>query len=230
MKGKRSMTIILLSALGFASIGASCQGVDTQASESYQFHSKKPSNQYVRMAIPSNTFSIDSNEANSNEIETNEVEEVSTKPVDNPAEAPREEPPAPETVDHKGNDVEEHPETVTLGDYTYHKINDEKFKSHIAIAEKHGANLYGIPESDGFMIYHDTKGILLSMSTGAAGTDPTHAEVLIDYFSTDDWSEYTGIVEGIKHVLETGEEVNVDLGDYVGYFISLEDGMIVVFY
>lgn len=220
MKGKRSMVIILLSALGFASIGASCQGVDTQASESYQFHSKKPSNQYVRMAIPSNTFSIDNNEAE-------EVAEVSTKPVEKPTEPPREDPPAPETVDHR---EAEQPETVTLGDYTYHKINDEKFKNHIAIAEKHGANLYGIPNSDGFMIYHETEGILLSMSTGAAGTDPTHAEVLVDYFSTDDWKEYTGIVEGIKHVLETGEEVNVDLGDYVGYYISLDEGRIVVFY
>ncbi|WP_226682296.1 hypothetical protein [Sutcliffiella horikoshii] len=217
------MTIIFLSALGFASIGASCQGVETQASISYQLHTKKPSNQYVRMAIPSNTFSIDTSEVE-------EVTKVSTKPVENPSEAPREEPPAPETVDQKDDEVEEQPETVTLGDYTYHKINDEKFKNHIAIAEKHGANLYGIPNSDGFMIYHETEGILLSMSTGAAGTDPTHAEVLIDYFSTDDWSEYTGIVEGIKHVLETGEEVNVDLGDYIGYFISLDDGMIVVFY
>lgn len=220
MKGKRSMVIILLSALGFASIGASCQGVDTQASESYQFHSKKPSNQYVRMAIPSNTFSIDNNEAE-------EVAEVSTKPVEKPTEPPREDPPAPETVDHR---EAEQPETVTLGDYTYHKINDEKFNNHIAIAEKHGANLYGIPNSDGFMIYHETEGILLSMSTGVAGTDPTHAEVLVDYFSTDNWKEYTGIVEGIKHVLETGEEVNVDLGDYVGYYISLDEGRIVVFY
>lgn len=223
MKEKRSMAIILLSALGFASIGASCQGVDTQASESYQFHSKKTSNQYVRMAIPSNTFSIDNNEAE-------EVTEVSTQPVENPTEAPREDPPAPETVDHKKDKVEEQPETVTLGDYTYHKINDEKFKNHIAIAEKHGANLYGIPNSDGFMIYHETEGVLLSMSTGAAGTDPTHAEVLIDYFSTDDWMEYTGIVDGIKHVLETGEEVSVDLGNYVGYFISLDNGSIIVLY
>ncbi|UAL46757.1 hypothetical protein [Sutcliffiella horikoshii] len=228
MKEKRSMAIILLSALGFASIGASCQGVDTQASESYQFHSKKTSNQYVRMAIPSNTFSIDNNEADSNEAE--EVTEVSTQPVENPTEAPREDPPAPETVDHKKDKVEEQPETVTLGDYTYHKINDEKFKNHIAIAEKHGANLYGIPNSDGFMIYHETEGVLLSMSTGAAGTDPTHAEVLIDYFSTDDWMEYTGIVDGIKHVLETGEEVSVDLGNYVGYFISLDNGSIIVLY
>ncbi|ART77862.1 hypothetical protein B4U37_18290 [Sutcliffiella horikoshii] len=228
MKGKKSMAIILLSALGFASIGASCQGVDTQASESYQFHSKKPSNQYVRMAIPSNTFSIDSNEADTNEVV--EVTEVSTEPVENPTEAPRDEPSTPETIDHKNNDVEEQPETVTLGDYTYHKIYDEKFKSHIAIAEKHGANLYGIPESDGFMIYHETEGILLSMSTGAAVADPTHAEVLIDYFSADTWTEYTGIVEGIQHVLETGEEVNVDLGNYVGYFISIDNGKIVVFW
>ncbi|WP_010196551.1 hypothetical protein [Bacillus sp. m3-13] len=220
MKGKRSMTIILLSALGFASIGASCQGVDTQASESYQFHSKKTSNQYVRMAIPSNTFSID------------EAEEASTKPIETPTEDPPKNSPAPETVtvDHKEDDVEEPTETVTLGDYTYHKINDEKFTSHIAIAEKHGANLYGIPYSDGFMIYHETEGILLSMSTGVAVADPVHAEVLIDYFSTDDWAEYTGIVEGIQHVLETGEEVNVDLGDYVGYFISLDNGRIVVSY
>ncbi|WP_404445012.1 hypothetical protein LG307_18360 [Sutcliffiella horikoshii] len=224
MKGKRSMAIILLSALGFASIGASCQGVDTQASESYQFHSKKPSNHYVR----TKTFSIDTNEADTNEVE--EVTEVSTKPIANPAVAPREEPPAPETVDHKDDEVEEQPETVTLGDYTYHKINDEKFINHIAIAEKHGANLYGIPNSDGFMIYHETEGILLSMSTGAAGTDPTHAEVLIDYFSTGDWMEYIGIVDGINHVLETGEEVSVDLGDYVGYFISLYNGRIVVLY
>ncbi|TYS60197.1 hypothetical protein FZC74_08640 [Sutcliffiella horikoshii] len=228
MKGKKSMAIILLSALGFASIGASCQGVDTQASGSYQFHSKKPSNQYVRMAIPSNTFSIDSNEADTNEVV--EVTEVSTEPVENPTEAPRDEPSTPETIDHKNNDVEEPTETVTLGDYTYHKINDEKFKSHIAIAEKHGANLYGIPESDGFMIYHETEGILLSMSTGAAVADLTHAEVLIDYFSADAWTEYTGIVEGIQHVLETGEEVNVDLGDYVGYFIGIDNGNIVVFW
>ncbi|MGD6777761.1 hypothetical protein [Sutcliffiella horikoshii] len=228
MKGKRRMTIILLSALGFSSIGASCQGVDTQASESYQFHSKKPSNQYVRMAIPSNTFSIDSSEIDSNEAE--KVTEVSTKPVETPTEAPSEDPPAPETVDHKEDDVQEPTETVTLGDYTYHKINDEKFKSHIAIAEKHGANLYGIPESDGFMIYHETEGILLSMSTGAAVADPVHAEVLIDYFSADAWTEYTGIVEGIQHVLETGEEVNVDLGNYVGYFISIDNDKIVVFW
>lgn len=224
MKSKRSMTIILLSALGFASIGASCQGVDTQASESYQFHSKKPSNQYVRMAIPSNTFSIDSSE----EVDT----EVSTETVATTTEAPSEDSPKlePEKVDHKIDKVEEQPETVTLGDYTYYRIHDERFSSHIAIAEKYGANLYGIPESDGFMIYHETEGVLLSMSTGATVTDPTHAEVLIDYFSTDDWTEYTGIVEGIKHVLETGEEVNVDLGDYVGYYISLDDGRIVVFY
>ncbi|NLP52293.1 hypothetical protein [Bacillus sp. RO1] len=219
MKNKRSMTIILLSALGFASIGTACQGVETQAIESYQFHSTKPSFQYVRMAIPSHTFSIDSNEVE-------EITEVSTQSVEKPTETPREEPPAAEPVDHKEDEVE----TVTIGDYTYHRILDEKFTSHIAIAEKHGANLYGIPESDGFMIYHEAEGILLSMSTGAAVADVEHVEVLIDYFSTEDWTEYTGLVENIKHVLETGEEVNVDLGDYVGYFISLDNGKIVVFW
>lgn len=210
---------MLLSALGFASIGTACQGVETEASESYQFHSTKPSNQYVRMAIPSNTFSIDSNEVK-------EITEVSAQPVEKPTETPREEPPAAEPVDH----VEDEVETVIIGDYTYHKILDERFKSHITIAEKHGAHLYGIPESDGFMIYHESEGILLSTSTGAAMADVEHAEVLIDYFSTEDWTEYTGIVEGIKHVLETGEEVSVDLGDYVGYFISLDNGRIVVFW
>ncbi|MEA3320321.1 MAG: hypothetical protein U9Q88_09855 [Bacillota bacterium] len=219
MKGKRSISIVLLSALGFASIGTACQGVETEASESYQFHSTKPSNQYVRMAIPSNTFSIDSNEVK-------EITEVSAQSVEKPTETPREEPPAAEPVDH----VEDEVETVIIGDYTYHKILDERFKSHITIAEKHGAHLYGIPESDGFMIYHVSEGILLSMSTGAAMADVEHAEVLIDYFSTEDWTEYTGIVEGIKHVLETGEEVSVDLGDYVGYFISLDNGRIVVFW
>jgi hypothetical protein len=175
------------------------------------------------MAIPSNTFSIDSNEVK-------EITEVSAQSVEKPTETPREEPPAAEPVDHVEDEVENEVETVIIGDYTYHKILDERFKSHITIAEKHGAHLYGIPESDGFMIYHETEGILLSMSTGAAMADVEHAEVLIDYFSTEDWTEYTGIVEGIKHVLETGEEVSVDLGDYVGYFISLDNGRIVVFW
>ncbi|TYS67076.1 hypothetical protein FZC76_16250 [Sutcliffiella horikoshii] len=223
MKGKRSISIVLLSALGFASIGTACQGVETHTSESYQFHSTKPSNQYVRMSIPSNTFSIDSNKVE-------EITEVSAQSVENSTETPQENPPAPETVDHKEDEVENQVETVTIGDYTYHKILDDRFKSHIAIAEKHDAHLYGIPESDGFMIYHETEGILLSMSTGAAVAEVEHAEVLIDYFSTEGWSEYEGIVEGINHVLDTGEEVNVDLGDYVGYFISLDNGSIVVFW
>ncbi|MCG1021767.1 hypothetical protein [Sutcliffiella horikoshii] len=221
MKGKRSMTIILLSALGFASIGTSCQGVDTQASESYQLHSIKPTN--VRMAIPSTTFFIDSNQAE-------EGTEGRTETVEKPIEAPREDPPEPDTVDHNEDEVEEQTETVTIGDYTYHKINDDRFTKTIAIAEKYGADLYGIPESDGFMIYHKTEGILLSMSTGAAVAELANADVLMDYFSTGDWTEYTGIVEGIKHVLQTGEEINVDLGDYVGYLISLDNGRIVVFW
>ncbi|KMJ58827.1 hypothetical protein AB685_07030 [Bacillus sp. LL01] len=224
MKGKRSMAIVLLSALGFASIGSFCQGVETQASESYRFHSQKPSYQYVRMAIPTNTFHIDSNEV----VEVTEVN-VKTETVVNPTEVP-ETPLEPETVDRKEDEVEQQPEKVTIGDYTYHKIDDDRFTSDIAIAEKYGANLYGIPNSDGFMIYHETEGILLSMSTGAAVAELIYADVLIDYFSTEYWEEYPGIVDGINKVVETGQEVRVDLGDYIGYVISLDNGRVIVWW
>ncbi len=222
MKRKRGMAIVLLSALGFASIGASCQGVETQASESYQFHSKKPSNQYVRMTIPTNTFHIDSNEVE-------EVTEGSFQTEASPTEV-AEAPPVPVTVVHNDEEVEQPAETVTIGEYTYHKIDDEKFTSHIAIAKKYGANLYGIPESDGFMIYHESEGVLLFMSTGAAVAELAKADLIIDYFSTEDWTEYVGIVDGINQVLETGQEVRVDLGDYIGYVITLDNGRIVVWW
>jgi hypothetical protein len=220
LKGKKSMAIVLLSALGFASIGASCQGVETQASKSYDFHSIKPSNQYVRMAVPTNTFHIDGNK----------VEEV-TEVITNPTEVAGA-PPEPETVNHREDEVEEQtePQTVSNGDYTYHKIVDDRFKSTIAIAEKYGASLYGIPESDGFMIYHDTVGTLLFMSTGAAVAELANADVIIDYFSTGNWTEYPGIVEGIHEVVETGQEVRVDLGDYIGYVITMDNGKIVVWW
>lgn len=250
MKGKRSMAIVLLSSLGFASIGVSCQGIETQASESYQFHSKKPSNQYVRMEIPATTFLINSTEvedvkvvtevdtttnATTEETPTEAPIETPTKaPTETPTEAPTESPtettPQTETVAHNEEEVEQATETVTIGDYIYHRIHDERFSSHIAIAEKYGAHLYAIPESDGFIIYHETEGILLSMSTGAAVADLANADVLIDYFSTEYWTEYAGIVEGINQVLETGQEVRVDLGDYVGYVITLDSGRIVVWW
>lgn len=213
------MAAVLFIAIGFASIGISCQGVETKASESFQLHSIKPFSQPVRMSIPINAphteTIVDKEEDLTTEINVKSEEDITQEP----AEA--------ETIENK-EVMEQSVETVTIGDYTYHKIDDEKFTSHIEVAGKYGAKLYGIPESDGFMIYHDLDGILLSMSTGVAVTELAHMDVLVDYFSTEYWAQYPGIVEGINQVVETGEEVRVDLGDNNGYVIKLDDGNLVV--
>jgi hypothetical protein len=109
--------------------------------------------------------------------------------------------------------VEEKEETlaedsIMIGDYEYiNLMHEEKFQDWITVAEKYGATLYAIPYSDVFAIVKDEE-VLVGMSTGVASATPNHIDVLCDLMA-DKGEAAEEIIEGIKHVAQTGESVQL---------------------
>jgi hypothetical protein len=109
--------------------------------------------------------------------------------------------------------VEEKEETlaedsIMIGDYEYiNLMHEEKFQDWINVTEKYGATLYAIPYSDVFAIVKDEE-VLVGMSTGVASATPNHIDVLCDLMA-DKGEAAEEIIEGIKHVAQTGESVQL---------------------
>jgi hypothetical protein len=109
--------------------------------------------------------------------------------------------------------VEEKEETpaedsIMIGDSEYISLmHEEKFQDWINVAVKYEAMLYAIPYSDVFAIVKDGE-VLVGMSTGVASAMPNHLDILCDLMA-DKGESAEKLIEGIKHVAETGESVQL---------------------
>ena len=130
--------------------------------------------------------------------------------------------------------VEEKEETpaedsIMIGDSKYiNLMHEEKFQDWINVAVKYEAILYAIPYSDVFTIVKDGE-VLVGMSTGVASAMPNHIDILCDLMA-DKGESAEKLIEGIKHVAETGESVQLvgpqEFDD--DFSIEKQDGWIVV--
>ncbi|MEH6991472.1 hypothetical protein V7075_02045 [Neobacillus drentensis] len=97
---------------------------------------------------------------------------------------------------------------IMIGDEKYiNMMQEEKFQDWINVAVKYGATLYAIPYSDVFAIVKDGE-VLVGMSTGVASAAPNHIDTLCDLM-VDKGESAEKIIEGIKHVAQTGESVQL---------------------
>jgi hypothetical protein len=120
-------------------------------------------------------------------------------------------------------------DSIMIGDSEYiNLMHEEKFQDWINVAVKHGATLYAIPYSDVFAIEKDGE-VLVGMSTGVASATQNHIDILCDLM-VDKGEPAEKIIEGIKHVAQTGESVQLigpqEFGD--DYSIEKQDEWIVV--
>ncbi|WP_062104956.1 hypothetical protein [Bacillus niameyensis] len=147
------------------------------------------------------------------------VSEIENKVIDNQNQAAEN---SSEEIVKVAND-----EITIDGDRYVNIMHEEKFAALSNIAQKNDATLYAIPYSDCFAIVKDEAPIF-QMSTGIATSLVEDSEILLEFFADDDFKEYTGLLENIETVLETGKEVNIDLGNYLFYNIYEENGAIFV--
>ncbi len=136
-----------------------------------------------------------------------------------------------ESLESLVDEKEETPaeDSIIIGDTEYIKIShEEKFQDWLTVAEKYGAALYAIPYSDVFAIVKDEE-VLVGMSTGVASAAPNHIDILCDLMA--DKGEYSSeIIEGIQHVAQTGDSVQVNGPQEFGddFAINQQDEWIVV--
>ncbi|MFJ5762337.1 hypothetical protein ACIQAA_25075 [Neobacillus sp. NPDC093182] len=99
-------------------------------------------------------------------------------------------------------------DSIIIGDSEYiNLMHEEKFQDWITVAEKYGAALYAIPYSDVFAIVKDEE-VLVGMSTGVMSATPNHIDILCDLM-VDKGESAVKIIEGIHHVAQTGESVQL---------------------
>jgi D-lyxose ketol-isomerase len=164
------------------------------------------------------------------EEKEDEIQILSEEPTQSLLEEPKhsllEEPKQSVVVDKEKTPAED---SIIIDDTEYiNLMHEEKFNDWISVAEKYGATLYAIPYSDVFAIVRDGE-VLVSMSTGVASASPNHINILFDLMA--DKGEAAGmIIEGIKHVVQTGESVQLsgpqEFGD--DFSIDKQDEWIVV--
>lgn len=146
------------------------------------------------------------NSENNRNVETQSL--LSSKPVEeeeNEIQTLSQEPAEPLL-----NEKEETPaeDSIVIGDSEYINLMHEgKFQDWINVAVKYGAALYAIPYSDVFAIVKDEE-VLVGMSTGIASATPHHIDILCDLM-VDKGESAEEIIEGIKHVAQTGESVQL---------------------
>lgn len=128
---------------------------------------------------------------------------------------------------------QEEPVEEVLSD-EYIEINGTKFyavtsrfEEDLALAQKYGSGLYALPHSCLFAFIKDGE-IIFSLSTGYASINLEYKDMAIEFFSSKGFSAYTGLVENINHVLDTGEEVDIMLDEYIGYYIAMDEERISV--
>lgn len=152
-------------------------------------------------------------------LQTEPSEQVVEEPVvEEPvAEEPIQEDPVKEVLSG---------EYVEINGMEFYAVTS-RFDNELALAQKYGAGFYGIPNSCIFAFIKDGE-IIFSLSTGYASINLEYKEMAVEFFSSKGFSEYTGLVENIKHVLETGEEVEIMMEDYIGYYIAKDEERISV--
>lgn len=123
-----------------------------------------------------------------------------------------------------------YPEEIQFAGDTYiNLMNEEHLSSLVNLASQFNGALYGIPETDLFLIMQRTEPIFF-MSTGVASVPLAHSDVLVQFFANKQMFDYENIGEHINKVIETGEEILVELDNYEGYYIFKEDNSIYVFW
>ncbi|MEH7252794.1 hypothetical protein V7111_11770 [Neobacillus niacini] len=97
---------------------------------------------------------------------------------------------------------------IMIGDSKYiNLMHEEKFQDWINVAVKYGATLYAIPYSDVFAIVKDEE-VLVGMSTGVSSAALNNIDILCDLM-VDKGESAEKMIEGIKHVAQTGESVQL---------------------
>lgn len=154
------------------------------------------SNQDIQLVNSENNDNVETQRLISTqtvEEKDNEIQTLSQEPTE-PLVEEKEETPAEDSI------MIEDTEYINL-------MHEEKFQDWITVAEKYWATLYAIPYSDVFAIVKDGE-VLVSMSTGVASAAPNHIDILCDLM-VDKGESAEKIIEGIKHVAQTGESVQL---------------------
>lgn len=156
------------------------------------------SNQDIQLVNSENNDSVDTQSSlviSSQTVEEkeNEIQTLAQEPTE-PLVEVKEETPAEDPI--------------IIGDSEYiNLMQEEKFQDWINVALKHHATLYAIPYSDVFAIVKDGE-VLVGMSTGVASAMPNHIDILSDLMA-DKGESAEKLIEGIKHVAEKGESVQL---------------------
>lgn len=156
------------------------------------------SNQDVQLINSENIDSVDTQSplvisSQTVEEKENKIQTLSQEPTE-PLVEEKEETPAEDSI--------------MIGDTEYiNLMQEEKFQDWINVAVKYDATLYAIPYSDVFAIVKDGE-VLVDMSTGVASAAPNHIDILCDLMA-DKGESAEKIIEGIKHVAQTGESVQL---------------------
>ncbi|GIN57744.1 hypothetical protein [Lederbergia ruris] len=130
-------------------------------------------------------------------------------------------------IGENNNQIEDE---IIIDGIKYTLIMDENkypnLKDIITAVRNYGAKLYGIPNSDGFIILKDKQRIA-DMSTGVISVSPSHADMVKEMLT----DRYEGIKENIDLVIKTGATVQVEWEQtFIGYHIELKDEWLIVNY
>jgi hypothetical protein len=156
------------------------------------------SNQDIQLINSGNIDSVDKQSplvisSQTEEEKENKIQTLSQEPTE-PLVEEKEETPAEDSI--------------MIGDSEYISLmHEEKFQDWINVAAKYGSTLYAIPYSDVFAIVKDGE-VLVGMSTGVASAAPNHIDILSDLMVNKGESAEK-IIEGIKHVAQTGESIQL---------------------
>jgi hypothetical protein len=177
------------------------------------------SNQDIQLVNNENNDSVDTQSSLVNSSQTGEEKKIEITTL------------SQEPTDPLVDEKEETPaeDSIMIGDSEYiNLMHEEKFQDWINVAMKYGATLYAIPYSDVFAIVKDGE-VLVGMSTGVASATPNQIAILCDLMA-DKGESAEKIIEGIKHVAETGESVQLvgpqEFDD--DFSIEKQEGWIVV--
>ncbi|MFS0774999.1 hypothetical protein ABC255_03015 [Neobacillus sp. 3P2-tot-E-2] len=177
------------------------------------------SNQDIQLVNNENNDSVDTQSSLVNSSQTGEEKKIEITTL------------SQETTEPLVDEKEETPaeDSIMIGDSEYiNLMHEEKFQDWINVAVKYGTTLYAIPYSDVFAIVKDGE-VLVGMSTGVASAAPNQINILCDLMA-DKGESAEKIIEGIKHVAETGESVQLvgpqEFDD--DFSIEKQEGWIVV--
>jgi hypothetical protein len=177
------------------------------------------SNQDIQLVNNENNDSVDTQSSLVNSSQTGEEKKIEITTL------------SQEPTDPLVDEKEETPaeDSIVIGDSEYiNLMHEEKFQDWINVAVKYGATLYAMPYSDVFAIVKDGE-VLVGISTGVASAAPNQVAILCDLMA-DKGESAEKIIEGIKHVAETGESVQLvgpqEFDD--DFSIEKQEGWIVV--